>query len=350
MAFMDKPLAMRAMYNYMRKLKQNGNKVGTIPRSIAIDYNNRCNFKCEFCYEIQDLQYNNVFLDFDTIARMADEAYELGIFEIVLQGGELLINTKTMFQLLEALKPERFRVILVTNGYLLTPELAVELEKRGLDCVGVSVSGMDEAEHDRSRRMKGSHKKVFEALDNAKAAGMAAWVQPIFGHHNSKSRDLYDLLDYATEKGYDIYFILAMPYGVWENNVLDAEDLKILKQIRKDYRAFHDTWDFYDAKKERISGCWTMNRIFITPKGDVLPCPFVNIKVGNIKEQSLKEILDYGFSIKYFADSSPICTAAQDRNFRKKYLQGSTSMFHPPAAKDVFAPEDFLPPKSSPQE
>ncbi len=349
MAFMDKPLAAKNMYNYRKKLRANDNKAGTIPRAMVIDYNNICNFKCDFCYEASDQQYNHIKLDFDVIARVADEAYELGIFEVVLQGGELLVNKKALFQLIAALKPERFRLVLVTNGYLLTEELAVELEKSGLDAVGVSVSGMDAEEHDRSRRKKGSHKQVFVALENAKKAGMAAWIQPIFGHHNAKSKDLFDLLEYAKEKNYDIYFILAMPYGVWQDNQLDAEDLRIFHQIRKDYRAFHNTWDFYDQKKERISGCWAMNRIFITPKGDVLPCPFINIKVGNVKEQSLKEILDYGFSIKHFAQYRPICIAAQDKKFRRKYLQGNPSMFHPPAAKDVFLPEDFILSDKKPQ-
>ncbi|RRD93849.1 radical SAM protein [Clostridiales bacterium COT073_COT-073] len=342
MAFMDKPIAARAMYDYIKKLRKNNNRVGSIPRSISIDYNNICNFKCEFCYELTDLKYNKLRLDFETIARVADEAYELGIFEIVLQGGELLVDLDALHQLIKALKPERFRVILVTNGYLLTEEVAVGLEKIGLDCVGISVSGMDVEEHDRSRRMKGSHKKVFEALENAKKAGLTTWIQPIFGHHNSKSEDFFELLDFAKEKGYGIYFFLAMPYGVWKDNYLDAEDIRIFKQIRKEYGAFYDTWDFYDNKKERISGCWAMNRIFITPKGDVLPCPFINIKVGNVKEQSLKEIFDYGFSIKHFSEYKPICIAAQDRQFRAKYLQGSSSMFHPPEAKDVFSEDDFV--------
>jgi len=179
-------------------------------------------------------------------------------------------------------------------------------------------------------------------MEYVKNAGMTVWLQPIFGHHNSHSKDLFDLLDYAKTHDISVYFILAMPYGVWKDNYLDAEDIRIFNQIRKDYKSFYDTWDFFDPKKERISGCWAMNRIFITPKGDVLPCPFINISMGNVKEKSLKEIVDYGFSIKYFGEYSPVCIAAQNRNFREKYLGGSTSLFEPAKAEDVFEESDFI--------
>lgn len=342
MGIMNKPEVIKKMHQFQRQLRKNDNKIGKIPRSLALDYNNICNFKCEFCYEKEDQKYNSVSLDFETIARVADQAYDLGIWEIILQGGELLINKERLFKIIEAIGPERFRLILVTNGYLLTQELAEELAGKGLDCIGVSISGMDEEEFDRSRGVKEAHKRALSALEYARNAGMTTWIQPIFGHHNSHSKDLFDLLDYAKAHGFSVYFILAMPYGVWKDNYLDAEDNKIFNQIRKNYKSWYDTWDFFDPKKERLSGCWAMNRIFITPKGDVLPCPFINITMGNIKEKSLCEILEYGFSIKYFGEYSPVCLAAQNKVFREKYLSGNTSLFEPEKAEDVFNKEDFI--------
>ncbi len=341
MAEMKKPVVIEKMHHYIRAVRKNGNSVGKIPRSMALDYNNVCNFKCEFCYEQEEKKYNKERLPFEVIERIADEAHELGIWEIVLQGGELLLDPKALIQLIRAFKPERFRMILVTNGYYLSQELAEQLEREGLDCLGVSVSSLDSKEHDRSRGVKGAHERAIQALEYGKKAGLTVWAQPIFGHHNSHSKELFTFLDYLKEKDYGIYFLLAMPYGVWKDNYLDAEDIKIFNQIRKNYQCSFDTWDFYDRKKEKITGCWAVNRLFITPLGDVLPCPFINIKIGNVKVQSLKEIVDYGFRIKYFGEYSPVCLAAQNRRFREKYLQGSTSMFTPEEADKVFSSEDF---------
>lgn len=342
MPLMEKPIVVTKIHEYIRKVRKNNHQIGSTPRAITIDYNNVCNYQCEFCYEIEDRKYNNLYLDLDLLRRTADEAHELGFWEVILQGGELLVMKEKLLQVIEALGPDRFRVVLVTNGSLMTQDFADILAKAGVDCIGVSMSTMNAEEHDRSRKAEGAHEKALKALEYAKNAGMTVWMQPIFGHHNSHSEELYELLEYAKEHDYGVYFMIAMPYGIYKDDRLDAEDMRIFSELRKKYNCWFDTWDFYDKDKKRITGCWALNRLFITPKGDVLPCPFINIKVGNLKESSLKEILDYGFGIKYFGQYSPVCLAAQNQDFRDRYLQGNSSMFDPPEAKDVFGPDDFI--------
>jgi MoaA/NifB/PqqE/SkfB family radical SAM enzyme len=344
MAMMNKPRVVEKVRKFMKAQKKNDNKVGKLPRAITLNYNNVCNFNCEFCFSAEK---NNAHLhdclSFEEIRHLADQADELGIWEIVLTGGELLVAPDKLFKLIDAFKPERFQMIIISNGYLMTKEMARKLASKGIDCVGISLSGMDEAKHNKERGgVKDAHKKALEALDNVHAAGMAAWPNLIFGHHNSTDPDLYACLDYAKSKGYTTYFMMAMPFGTWKDNIMDANDLKILADIRKKYDCCFDTWDMYDPKKERISGCWTVNRTYITPLGDVLVCPYINIKIGNIKEQSLKEILDYGFSIKYFGNYSPMCISAHNREFRKKFLPDAGNIFTPRDAHEIFGKEDYI--------
>ena len=75
-----------------------------------------------------------------------------------------------------------------------------------------------------------------------------------------------------------------------------------------------NVWNPFDKNHEKILGCTTVNRLYITPIGDVLVCPYVHIKIGNIFEKSLKEIVDYGFSIKYFKNHSDLCLAGEDKD------------------------------------
>ncbi len=342
MAMIDKRDVIRKVHAFMHNVRKNNNRIGKIPRAITINYNNVCNFKCDFCFSADPKnEHLKKALSFDTIKDLADQAHELGIWEIVLTGGELTLNKEKLIRLIHTFGSARFQIVLITNGYKLTQEYADELAANGLDCVAVSVSGMDAKEHDKSRGVAGSHARALQALKHVKNAGMAAWPNVIYGHHNADSQDLLDLLEHAKENEYSTYFMMAMPYGSFKDNLMDSNDMKRLDWIRKNYNCFFDTWDMYDRKKEKITGCWTVNRSYISPLGDVFPCPYIPIKIGNILEQPLKEILDYGFGIKYFGGFSPICISAFDKRFREKFLKEERDIFNPYDAKEIFFQEDF---------
>ena len=83
--------------------------------------------------------------------------------------------------------------------------------------------------------------------------------------------------------------------------------------MRKHYKnVLRNLWDPFDRNREGVIGCNTINRLYITPVGDVLPCPYVHIKVGNILVESLKEISNRGFKVKKFRDYSEKCLAGED--------------------------------------
>lgn len=343
MALMNKPEVIKKVHAFMRNVKKNGNNIGKTPRCITLNYNNLCNFKCDFCFSSEpNNEHLKAALSFDTIKDIADQAHELGIWEIVLTGGELTVNKPKLLELIKAFGPERFQMILISNGYLLTQEYADDLAKAGLDCIGISLSGMDAKEHDESRHVPGAHAHALKALEYTQKAGMAAWPNVIFGHHNAFSEDLINVLEYAKKNKYSVHLMMAMPFGSFKDSVMDAKDMQRLNWLRKNYDCFFDTWDMYDRKKEAITGCWTVNRTYISPLGDVFACPYIPIKIGNIKEQSLKEILGYGFSIKYFGHYSPICICAHNRQFRQKFLADETkSVFDPIDAKEIFGKDDY---------
>jgi len=346
MSLMNKPLAMKKVRKFIAYLRKNDGKIGTAPQSIIINFNNRCNLDCRFCYEhTLQKQYGNVQLSYKEIADFADQADELGYFDITIQGGELLINTESLYNLVKCLKPERFEVALVTNGFLMTQEIANHLAGIGVDVVGVSLSTLNAEEHDETRGIKGAHQRAMKALEYVEKAGMIVWPHAIFGHDNAQSLELEKFLAYMSKHGYLTYFNLAMPFGEWNQNldiILDENDIKKLYYFRKNYKCNLDLWNQYDKQKEKIMGCSTVNRLYLTPLGDVMPCPFIHISLGNIKEQSLKDIVEYGFSIKWFRNHYESCLTAQNREFRKKYLENERDIFSPLIGKEIFKAEDYV--------
>ena len=64
---------------------------------------------------------------------------------------------------------------------------------------------------------------------------------------------------------------------------------------------------------------------------------------GKTKKQSLKEIVDHGFSIKYFRNHSDLCLAGEDKSFIKKFMTKSgQSIFKPALAEEIFSKEDYV--------
>jgi MoaA/NifB/PqqE/SkfB family radical SAM enzyme len=116
---------------------------------------------------------------------------------------------------------------------------------------------------------------------------------------------------------------------------------KHLIEMRKEYKnIMRNLWNPFDKNFESVIGCNTVNRVYITPIGDVLSCPYVHIKIGNVYDNTLKEISEHGFSFKRFRENSQACLAGEDQGFVKNFMsKKGTSIFKPVDAKEVF-PED----------
>ena len=66
----------------------------------------------------------------------------MSYFEFDLQGGELLLQPKKLFQVLDAIRPERFYMYLTTNGYYLDEKMAKRLAEYKVSRVSVSIVWM----------------------------------------------------------------------------------------------------------------------------------------------------------------------------------------------------------------
>jgi len=348
MVVFEKPIVAKKLRDFHRYLRQNDGKIGTKLRGIDMNVNNACNFKCEHCFtEAPSGKNVKERLDIATIARVADEADELGIFEFDLQGGELLIDKPYLYEVIKAIKPERFYLYVTTNGYLLDRETAQTFAKLGVSRVSVSIDSMNPEEHDSFRGHKGAWQRAIDALKYVKEAGMEPYLNITVGHYNAFSEDVEKLCQYSKEQGYTTLVNVAVPSGNWhsmEEIMCDEKDTAHLIELRKKYKnMIRNLWDPFDKKNEAVLGCNTVNRTYITPVGDVLVCPYVHIKIGNIFENSLKEIVEYGHSIKHFRNYNPLCMAGEDREFVNKYLKTpGIGVFRPLDAKKIFKEEDYV--------
>lgn len=337
---------LRRFYDYVNK---NDGKVGTKTRGIDLNLNNACNLRCKYCFTNSPKgDHVKDRLPLDVLERVANEADELGYFEFDLQGGELLLRPDILFESLEAIKPERFYLYLTTNGYHLDKKMAEKLAKYQVSRVSVSIDSMNKDTHDEIRGRKDSWRRAMEALKHVQEAGMDPYLNITMGHYNAFDPAFEELLKYSKDNRYKTLINIAVPAGMWsqmDQIMLDEKDREHLYKMRKKYKNLvRNIWNPFDKTLEKSIGCTTVNRIYITPLGDVLACPYVHIKIGNVIEQTLEEIVNFGFSIKHFNEHSPICLAGENTEFVKNYMSKSgQSIFKPANAKDIFKSDDFIP-------
>ena len=118
MSLINKPLVVEKFKSFHNYVKNNDGKIGTKQRGIDLNLNNACNLRCKYCFTNSPKgDHVKEYLDYDAIAKLADEADELGYFEFDLQGGELLLQPKKLFKVLEAIKPENYpKLIVMEDG------------------------------------------------------------------------------------------------------------------------------------------------------------------------------------------------------------------------------------------
>ncbi len=99
----------------------------------------RCNLSCGYCDEYDDVSAPVPRADLE---RRIDQVKALGTLAIELMGGEPLMHPELPAIVAHARKRRFRRVMLVSNGFLLTEERVLALNEAGLDRMQVSVDGV----------------------------------------------------------------------------------------------------------------------------------------------------------------------------------------------------------------
>ena len=197
-SLLAKPRLLKKLKAFYDHLQKNDGKIGTFRRGIEMNYNNACNLRCKYCFTNSPKGEGvKEFLPIKKIKEIADEADELGFIEWDLQGGELLLWPDKLFDVLEAIKPERFYLYFTTNGWKLDKKMVDKLAKHHVGRISVSIDSMDSKIHDELRGRKDSWRRAMEALKLVKEAGIDPYLNITVGHYNAKSEDLRMLLDYS---------------------------------------------------------------------------------------------------------------------------------------------------------
>lgn len=317
----------------------------------SLNVTDRCNFRCIMCSqwrrdtkkeELSSQEWKDIISQLKTA----------GINEINFTGGEPLLR-EDIYELIRHASSLRMTCGITTNGYLLDDDKLKDLIDCGLSIIAISLDGLGN-EHDKIRGVEGAGRRVSDLcalLARYRKVNLLT-VYLYFTLMKNTLGSYEAVYNFSKSMGVPIVINLLdnTPYffnhlkQVEDNNpfwIKGKEDLSKLKELQKffvnrksispgsTYHLYSEI-DYFrkyfnDPLQKRIPCVVSQQRIGIASNGDVYGGCWSMASYGNLREASLKSIID---SLEYknahkkmFLKMCPGCSCGYPQNLRY-YLPG----------------------------
>jgi MoaA/NifB/PqqE/SkfB family radical SAM enzyme len=275
-------------WNADRRRKRQQRQIdGPIPSILAVSPTMRCNYNCQGCYS-RGRSTNNE-LSTGELNTLFSEAEELGIHSVVVTGGEPLLRD----DMLEVIaQHRRLLFFLITNGSLMTPEIARRIAQSGNTVILVSIEGFA-SDTDR-RRQSGTHEEVMRAFMNLRKAHAVFGFVATNTAVNTSQLAADEFIDQMVAIGCAVgFFTEYVPCGpnpkpewVLEEAARVAFHKRVLEFRRRKPIVLSQFPDDEYGVENRCSGAGRTS-LHINSQGDIEPCPFMPVTHENIRHGGL---------------------------------------------------------------
>jgi MoaA/NifB/PqqE/SkfB family radical SAM enzyme len=132
-----------------------------------------------------------------------------------------------------------------------------------------------------------------------------------------RSEEFRNLCEFSKQRGIGLYVTYAKPVGSCKDHLewlITKDDADYLRELEKDYPVFTHMTPSYGM----FQGCITVKGIItVTSTGEIVPCPYMDMSIGNYLKEPLKLILERGMRNKWLGPHRPDCLIGEDREFIK---------------------------------
>ncbi|MDI6785976.1 MAG: radical SAM protein [bacterium] len=276
---------------------------------ISWNVTKRCNLKCLHCYRDagkKDKYELNTKEGKDLLERIAQSGFKV----IVFSGGEPLLR-KDIYKLISYAKELNLRTLLGTNGTIITKENAISLKESGIDRIGISLDSINKEKHNRFRNKKGAHKKTLRGIENCKRVGLDFQIHTtVMGFNYDEIEAIADFSKKIGAKAFHVFFLVYT--GRAKKN--KRPDVQLSKACGKKYEMlirrilgkqkeinfeikptcapqFMRIAQEMNLPQKYNRGCLAgIDYCCILPNGDVHPCPYLPLNVGNVRKNCFSDI------------------------------------------------------------
>lgn len=261
---------------------------------LQIELSLDCNLRCIYCYRDSGEALRNE-LKIAEILHVIEQAHELGAEEVVIVGGGEPLLYNKIFDVLDFLHHNSQRITLFTNGTLINKETAKKLLDFSVS-LEVKMNSRRPEIQDYLAGKRGAYQQIQKGIRNLldidyqDKANLA--IESIICKYNI--RELPEIWIWARKNSIMPLFDRLYPIGRKEKVDIDVspEELETLvyRLNKIDREMFGFDWDISPP----IPGIHCDKHYYsclVDAQGYVQPCPGVTIRLGNIRNQPLADIL-----------------------------------------------------------
>lgn len=303
-----------------QKTHPQGRGKGQTLRLVAWETTRNCNLSCVHCRASALRGPFNGELDTRACFRLLDQIARVGNPIIILTGGEPLLRTD-IFDIAKYGTGRGLSMVMATNGTLITESIAKQMAHAGIRRISISLDGATPKSHDRFRGVDGAFEGALRGIRRAKDAGIEFQINTTITRTNL--HEIPKIQDLAVTLGAIAHHIfLLVPTGRGKY-ILDQEITA--EEYENTLNWFYDQRKktplqlkatcaphFYRilrqrAKKDRKSisfntcemdavtrGCLAGTGFcFVSHRGIVQPCGFLDVSCGDITRESFAHIWNY---------------------------------------------------------
>ncbi len=290
------------------------------PFQVVWDITYACNLRCKHCYATAGKPLEDE-LTTDEALDIVDKLDRLGVTIIAFSGGEPLVR-KDFFEITKYADEKGFYVAVATNGTLINEEMAKKMKENGIKYVQISLDGMRET-HDSFRGIKGAFDKTVEGIKNCVKEGFFVNVSMTVTKYNY--HDVPAVIELCEKLGVNWFMHYNfIPVGrgreIVEADITPEQREELLRMLYQRNKTSNISLlstapqfarvalqcdaemiptHFYNVNAgerlrmlaEFIGGCGAGRFYFaIKANGDIQPCVFFPLKVGNVRYDDLEEL------------------------------------------------------------
>lgn len=265
---------------------------------------NKCNMYCKHCYRDAGIEASDE-LDTTEGKQLLSEVAKSGFKIMIFSGGEPLVRSD-IFDLIEYASSIGLRPVLGSNGTLISENIAIKLKEVGAMGIGISLDSLHPEKHDQFRNYEDGWRKAVEGMKNCRKAGLPFQIHTTVMNWNQ--HEVLNITDFAEEIGaaaHHTFFLVPTGRGseIEDQSLTPWQYERLLKNIMlKQQDVSIELKPTCAPQFMRIAKEMGLNPRFqrgclagtsyciISPVGDVQPCAYLNLPIGNIRKTPFSEI------------------------------------------------------------